>query len=89
MELHNLMEDLVLQQIDDCMLQDTESYCKCKQCRLDVAAIALNYLSPRYVVTKRGETYSRAESLEIQRDVDVITAINKALHIVKNKPRHE
>ena len=49
----------------------------CEQCRLDIAAIALNSLS-RYVVTPKGASYARADLLEMQKYVDVIGAVTKA-----------
>jgi competence protein ComFB len=84
--LQNLMEETVLQAIEKFM--DKESMCTCEQCRLDVAAIALNNLPPRYVVTPKGASYARADLLELQKYVDVIGAITKAIKLVKEHPRH-
>ena len=88
MELRNLVEDLVYQRIDE-IKQHEKGMCTCEHCRLDIAAIALNQLPPRYTVTQRGEIYSRAEALEVQRYVDIVAAVNKAVRIVQKKPRHE
>jgi competence protein ComFB len=88
LELHNLMEELVRQRMDEVIAVDSSSFCPCMQCRLDAMAIALNSLPPRYVVTERGEIYSKAEALEIQRFVDVVAAVTKALRMVREKPRH-
>jgi competence protein ComFB len=88
MELRNLMEALVMQRLDEVLTEENNEVCQCEQCRLDMAAIALNDLPPRYVVTQRGETYSKADLLEVQRFVDVLTALAKAVKIVKNNPRH-
>ena len=89
MELRNLMEALVMQRLDEVLTEDNnDKVCRCEQCRLDMAAIALNDLPSRYVVTQRGETYSKADLLEVQRFVDVLTALAKAVKIVQNNPRH-
>lgn len=84
--LHNLMEDSVLQAVSD--LISKENICTCEQCRLDIAAIALNILPPRYVVTNKGASYARADLLEMQKYVDIIGAITKAIKLVKEHPRH-
>ncbi|HHT45883.1 MAG TPA: late competence development ComFB family protein [Firmicutes bacterium] len=84
--LQNLMEETVLQAIEG--LMNKENMCTCEQCRLDVAAIALNNLPSRYVVTPKGASYARADLLELQKYVDVIGAITKAIKLVKEHPRH-
>ncbi len=84
--LHNLMEDSVLQAATELMTK--EDMCTCEQCRLDIAAIALNSLPPRYVVTSKGASYARADLLEMQKYVDIIGAIAKAIKLVKEHPRH-
>jgi competence protein ComFB len=88
MELRNLMEDIVRQRLDE-VLADQKTICGCDQCRLDMVALALNSLPPSYVVTQRGEIYSKADILENQCYVDVVSAITKAVSVVKNKPRHK
>jgi competence protein ComFB len=89
MELRNLMESLVMQRLDELSASEKGAFCSCGQCRMDIAALALNDLPPRYVVTQRGETYSKADILEIQRYVDVVSAVAKAVSLVQKKPRHE
>jgi len=84
--LQNLMEEIVLQAVDE--LAAKQKVCNCEQCRLDMAAIALNNLPPRYVVTPRGATYARTDLLEIQKYVDVIGSVAKAIKLVKEHPRH-
>jgi competence protein ComFB len=84
--LKNLMEETVLQAIEEFM--GKENMCTCEQCRLDVAAIALNNLPPRYVVTPKGASYAHADLLELQKYVDIIGAITKAIKLVKEHPRH-
>lgn len=84
--LQNLMEQIVLNAIPD--LAARQNVCSCEQCRADIAAIALNNLPPRYVVTQKGVTETRADLLAIQKYVDVIGAITKAIKLVKEHPRH-
>ena len=49
---------------------------------------ALNDLPPKYVVTEKGELYSKINTLEQQFEVDVVAAITKAAVLVKRRPRH-
>ena len=62
--------------------------CTCDKCLLDIAAIALNDLPPKYIVTEKGELYSKIDTLRQQFEVDVIAAITKAAVLVKRNPRH-
>ena len=45
---------------------------------MDIASKALNDLPPHYVVTEKGEVYSKINALRQQFEVDVISAITKA-----------
>jgi len=67
---------------------DNMDVCKCEKCRLDIAAIALNNLPTKYVVTEKGELYSKVSTLMNQFEVDAISTITKAALIIKDNPRH-
>ena len=88
MELHNLMEDEVSYVIDQ-LLKDRKDICTCDKCKLDISAIALNNLKPRYVVTEKGVLYAKVTTLNNQFDVDLVKEITKAIKIVGDKPHHE
>ena len=88
MQLKNYMEELVWEHLDR-VLNTKDDVCKCEKCRFDIAAITLNTLPPRYVVTDIGETYTRIKSLEQQFHTDVIAAVTNAIIIVKSRPHHE
>lgn len=81
------MEEIVFNQIKDVL--DDINVCKCEKCMLDIAAIALNDLPPKYIVTEKGELYSKINALKQQFEVDVVAAITKAAVLVKRRPRHE
>lgn len=85
--LKNYMKDMVLDQLDE-ILEDI-NMCKCDQCLADVAALALNDLPAKYIVSEKGELYSKINTLKQQFEVDLIAAITKAAVIVKKKPRHK
>ena len=87
MRLVNLLEDVVLNAIADA--EKNNVLCPCPRCRMDAAAIALNLLQPRYVVTEKGSSYARAELLELQRDIDVINTVVDAVKKVQECPHHD
>ena len=82
--LINLMEETVLNKIDE-LWKNTE-YCKCEQCKLDVATYALNRLPAQYVQSMKGKVLYRFESNSIQRDIEVTVAVSKGIEIVGNAP---
>ncbi len=85
-KLKNFMEDVVNKKIDSVL--NLMNICKCEKCRLDIMAIALNDLPPRYVVTDTGELFSKVRELEQQFEVDIETAIVKAAIYVSKNPKH-
>ncbi len=86
-EIKNYME-VIVQNLMPEILEDIKM-CKCDICKMDICALALNDLPPQYVVTEKGEIYSKINSLRQQFEVDVISAITKAAVLVKRNPRHE
>ncbi|HHW22484.1 MAG TPA: late competence development ComFB family protein [Clostridiaceae bacterium] len=85
-QMKNYMEEIVLNTMDE-ILKDIKM-CTCDRCRYDIAAKALNDLPPQYIVTRKGEIYSKINNLKTQFEVDVISAITKAAIIVKRNPNH-
>lgn len=85
-QIKNYMEEIVFSQMKE-ILNDI-NMCTCDKCLLDIAAIALNDLPPKYIVTDKGELYSKINTLGQQFEVDVVAAITKAAVLVKRKPRH-
>ncbi|TYQ13349.1 UNVERIFIED_CONTAM: competence protein ComFB [Acetivibrio alkalicellulosi] len=85
-QIKNYMEEVVFLVIKE-ILTDI-NVCTCDKCVLDIAAIALNDLQPKYIVTEKGELYSRINALKQQFEVDIISAITKAAVLVKRHPRH-
>jgi competence protein ComFB len=87
LQLNNYMEEIVMDTIDD-VLKDIKM-CNCDRCKMDIAAKALNDLPPQYIVTRKGEVYSKINNLRSQFEVDVISAITKAAILVKRYPSHD
>lgn len=79
----NLMEGFVESRIDEAMKKF--NCCQCEKCRKDVLAIALNKLSPFYVIE---DDPNLRDVKERERAADVATALVQAILTVKNNPTH-
>lgn len=86
-KITNYMEILVYEVLDTVIKE--MDLCKCERCRMDIAALALNSLSPKYVVTYDEILYTKMNLLYQQFEVDIITAVTKAAMAIKENPRHE
>ncbi|MDR1531943.1 MAG: late competence development ComFB family protein [Clostridiales bacterium] len=84
--IKNYMEDCVSDVLP--AILDEINACKCEACQYDITAIALNSLPPKYVVSHKGELYTKLSKLQQQFDVDIVAAITKAAVIVGRYPRH-
>jgi len=62
--------------------------CQCDVCRMDVMAIMLNNLKPKYVVTDTGALYAQLDDFDPQYRIDFMTIMSQAAKIVKAGPRH-
>jgi competence protein ComFB len=85
-KLKNYMEELVINKTSE--LLKIMNICDCEKCRLDIMAIALNELPTKYVVSEKGELYTKLNELEQQFEIDVETAIIKAAVLVSKNPKH-
>lgn len=88
MKLHNIMEEKVIDLTNRLMTEDQE-FCTCERCKLDVMALSLNRIQPKYVVTDKGELYGRANLMTSQYDADIVKEVTKAIDIVRKNPNHE
>jgi competence protein ComFB len=84
----NAIEQVVFQIFKDEFLKNTTLSCPCERCQLDIIALALNRLPPRYVVTEQGNIYVKALYAERQLISDVIRELSTAALIVQKKPNH-
>ena len=86
-KLRNFMEDAVTYKTNDIL--KTMNICKCEKCKLDIIAIALNELPPKYVVSQMGELFTKVNELTQQFEVDIESAIVKAAVQVAKNPKHD
>ena len=86
-QLRNFTEEAVKLYIDR-WYKDAD-ICQCDDCRLDVEAIMLNNLPPKYVVTDTGALYAQLTDFDPQNKLDYMVALTQAVKIVSKAPRHE
>ncbi len=47
-----------------------------------------NNLKPNYVVTDKGEVYTKINNMNYQFNTDIVAEITKAIQMVRDKPQH-
>lgn len=85
--LVNLMEKEVINTVNK-VLDQMDDICKCDKCKMDIAAISLNNLKPNYVVSEKGQVYSKINNMNYQFNTDIVSAVTSAIELVKNNPKH-
>lgn len=71
------------------ILNEYGDICKCEKCILDIKAYSLNSIKPKYVVSEKGEIYTRAfNEIDKQEIINITEAIMTAIDIVSKNPKH-
>lgn len=83
----NIMELVVKNQVEDMM--ERSNQCHCDKCKMDVMALVLNKIPPKYVATNKGALITRVQSYSRQGTADLTAAITAAMETVRNFPLHE
>ena len=87
--LKNEAENLVLEELSRQLDEYTEDVCRCNECIVDMAAMALNNIRPLYRVSLLGTLYA-ATAKEHKEYIDQIKeAVAVAIKKVHNNPGHE
>ena len=96
MNVHNIMEELVSQRINnlyDQLRDEKLSWlsCDCMNCRLDTISYVLNRVTPKYVVSGRGVTHSIPSLNNSQLKADIEALGIEGIRIVSStkRPFHE
>jgi competence protein ComFB len=79
----NAMETVVLEKLDSVLSKF--KCCKCDRCKKDIVALALNKLSPKYMVLLDGQP---TPDMDPQTNAEVVTAMIQAVLAVRAHPRH-
>lgn len=88
MFLKNYMEVAVDHVLPNLMLA-FPGICFCDKCQMDIKALSLNNLKPHYIVSEKGQLYTKVQEMGIQFEADVMKALIDAIAIVGSKPQHE
>ena len=92
MNVHNLMEDLVIQNVNDMYEQVKDAKaawlsCDCENCRLDTVSYVLNRIPPKYIVSGRGVTHATETLNDKQLLADVNALILEGMRTVSSTKR--
>ena len=85
-QLRNYTEEAVTRYLEK-WYKDTDA-CQCEGCRLDVMALMLNNLPPKYVVTDTGALYAQMGDFDQQSKIDLMSEMTQAVQTVQKRPRH-
>ncbi|MDR0388504.1 MAG: late competence development ComFB family protein [Spirochaetaceae bacterium] len=93
MEIHNIIEETVIQTVKEVCdaitrQENPEKLCTCSQCRLDTACYVLNRTVPHYVVSNRGIARMEMENLgRQQEDADIAALVHEGIRRVNASAR--
>jgi competence protein ComFB len=87
--LKNEAENLVLKELERQLGEYTEAVCRCNDCIVDMAAMALNNVRPLYRVSLLGTLYAANAMNEKDYARQVREAVSRAIRKVHNNPGHE
>ncbi|MCL2557294.1 MAG: late competence development ComFB family protein [Treponema sp.] len=87
--LKNEAEALVIKELERQLELQDESVCRCEDCLLDMAGIAVNAVKPMYRSSLLGQMYAAQamEDKEYARSIE--NAVAQAIEKVKNNPSHD
>jgi competence protein ComFB len=87
--LKNEAENLVIQELDRQLETYTEEVCRCSECVVDMAAIALNSVRPLYRVSLLGTLYAATAMDQKAYGTSVREAVFRAIEKVRKNPGHD
>lgn len=87
--LKNEAEILVIREMEQQLKSEGEDMCRCNECVVDVAAIALNMVKPLYRFSLLGTLYASQAMTEQAYADSVKKAVAAAIKKVKKNPAHD
>jgi competence protein ComFB len=87
--LKNEAENLVVKELGRQLDEYTEKVCRCNECVVDMAAIALNNVKPLYRVSLLGTLYAASAMDEKAYASKIREAVSGAIKKVHSNPGHE
>ena len=87
--LKNEAEVLVLREVEQQIKNAPENMCRCNECVVDIAAIALNSVKPLYRFSLLGTLYASQAMTEQAYADSVKNAVSQAIDKVRKNPAHD
>ena len=87
--LKNEAEVMVIHELEQQLAAQPEGMCRCNECVVDIAAIALNAVKPLYRFSLLGTLYAAQEMNEQSYADSVKNAVAQAIQKVKANPAHD
>lgn len=91
MNVHNLMEDLVMETVNEIMNETSDKdfpLAGCAQCRLDVACYVLNRIQPEYIISGRGLVHFEEDyQKRLQKKADLVALVNEGIKKINRNRR--
>lgn len=85
-KLYNVMESIVFTKLST-IINDINC-CKCDECILDLVALTLNNLPPKYVASSKGEIMIKVLYQSQLDNTSIIKAIVHSSELISKKPNH-
>jgi len=86
--LENEVVNIVHNELEKQLSYLPDYICSCKECLLDVMALALNSIKPLYRVTLLGKIYTSAAIYEKSYEKNIKESVYKAIERVHKNPKH-
>jgi competence protein ComFB len=87
--LKNEAEVLVIREMEQQLKNGHDNMCRCNECIVDIAAIALNSIKPLYRFSLLGGLYASQAMTEQAYAESVKQAVMQAIKKVKKNPAHD
>ena len=87
--LKNEAENLVLKELERQLENFSAPICRCNECIVDMAAMALNTVKPLYRVSLLGSLYTASAMDKKAYAASVREAVSKAIEKVRKNPSHD
>lgn len=84
---YNIAQSLVEAKVDQYIKRT--GVCRCERCRMDIVALSLTNLPPKYVVTKSADLVPRLSIYEQDYSTDITTQVLNACNRVAKHPHHD
>jgi len=87
--LKNEAEIMVIRELEQQLRSESDEMCRCNECIVDIAAVALNSIKPLYRFSLLGTLYASQAMTEQAYADSVKQAVSQAIKKVRKNPAHD